>query len=218
MRLSVDRPGNDDLEVPAARDSSRPEGGESSPDRGAVLTDARMRQAYALAYRATVEAAYAREESEVVRGSADQARPNIVEKYSADYVPATHEPPHVDGPHEPPEKWVRDINLDADLPGRRNNCGECSSGVLDMAWGAKVRGGPSGRSFFRRADAADVNAGHWFNAVNDGGTLKTVEGQRNRVGSWPPVYRVVGFDESMMRFSDAIFYNPNGKIVPNDNL
>jgi hypothetical protein len=60
-------------------------------------------------------------------------------------------------------------------------------------------------------------AGHWFNAVNDGGTLKTVEGQRNRVGSWPPVYREVGFDESMMRFSDAVFFNPNGKIVPNDN-
>ena len=84
--LAMDRPGSDDLEVPAARDTARPEGGESSPGRGAVLTDARMRQEYALAYRARVEAAYEREESEVVRGSAETAevRPNIAEKYSAD--------------------------------------------------------------------------------------------------------------------------------------
>jgi Papain fold toxin 1, glutamine deamidase len=74
-----------------------------------------------------------------------------------------------------------------------------------------------GSSAIVGCDWKDVNAGHWFNAVNDGGTLKTVEGQRNRVGSWPPVYREVGFDESMMRFSEAIFFNPNGKIVPNDN-
>ncbi len=255
--LAMDRPGSGDLEVPAAPDTALAEGGESSPDRGAVLTDARMRQQYALAYRATVEAVYGGEESEVVRGSADQAevRPNIAEKYCSDYVPATHEPPHVDGPHEPPEKWVRDINLDAGLPGRRNNCGECARAVYSTWHGgpkaasaladAHSSGEPTprmdewsgqppvpasmtaigkrltelgpGSSAIVGCDWKDVNAGHWFNAVNDGGTLKTVEGQRNRVGSWPPVYREVGFDESMMRFSEAIFFNPNGKIVPNDN-
>jgi hypothetical protein len=242
--LATDRPGNDDLEVPAAPDAPQPEGGESSPDRGAVLTDARLRQEYALAYRAKVDAVYGRAEPEVVRGSADQpeARPNFAEKYCADYAPATHEPPQVDGPHEPPEKWVRDINLDADLPGRRSNCGECARAVYSTWHGdpkaaaaladAHSSGEPTprmdewsgqppvpaslagigkrltelgpGSSAIVGCDWKDVNAGHWFNAVNG-------------VGTWPPVYREVGFDESMMRLSDAIFFNPNGKIVPNDN-
>jgi hypothetical protein len=255
--LAVDRPGSDDREVPAVPDTWRPEAAGSRPDRGAVLTDAGMRQEHALAYRAKVDALYGRAEPENVRGSADQlaARPNIAEKYCADYLPATHDPPKVGGPHELPEKWVSDINLDAGLPGRRNNCGECARAVYSTWHGepkaaaaladARSSGEPTprmdewsgqppvpasmtaigqrltelgpGSSAIVGCDWKDVNAGHWFNAVNDGGTLKTVEGQRNRVGSWPPVYREVGFDESMMRFSDAIFFNRNGKIVPNDN-
>jgi hypothetical protein len=35
------------------------------------------------------------------------------------------------------------------------------------------------------------------------------------VGSWPPVFREVRFDESLMRFSDATFFDPTGKVVAN---
>jgi len=256
--LAMDRPGSGDLEVPAARDAALAEAGESSPDRGAVLTDARMRQQYALAYRATVEAVYGREESEVVRGSADQAetrRPNIAEKYCADYVPATHEPPHVDGPHEPPEKWVRDINFDRTLPGRDNNCGECARAVFSTWYGQPITAAAisdpnsdgegdsrmtewagraparaalaeierrleqlgSGSSAIVGCDWAWPRAGgHWFNAVNDAGTVKVIDGQKGEVEPWPPSEARVGFDESWMEFSDVILFSPEGKEVPRD--
>jgi Papain fold toxin 1, glutamine deamidase len=55
--------------------------------------------------------------------------------------------------------------------------------------------------------------GHWFNAVNDAGRVLAVDGQRNRVGPWPPTVRDLRFDESRMQWSDAIFYGPDGKVV-----
>jgi hypothetical protein len=55
--------------------------------------------------------------------------------------------------------------------------------------------------------------GHWFNAVNDAGRVLAVDGQRNRVGPWPPAVRDLRFDESRMQWSDAIFYGPDGKVV-----
>jgi len=55
--------------------------------------------------------------------------------------------------------------------------------------------------------------GHWFNAVNHAGSVLAVDGQRNRVGPWPPTVRDLRFDESRMELSDAIFYGPDGKVV-----
>jgi len=225
---------------------------------GAVLTDARTRREYALAYRATVDAIYARAERaerEASRGSTDQSneRPNIVDKYPDDYQRPTHDPPRVDEPHEQPEKWLRDINFDTGLPGRRNNCGECSRAVYSTWYGvpkaaaamadARSSGEPThrmaewagqppvpdsiteigqrltelgpGSSAIVGCDWKESQGGHWFNAVNDGGVLRTVDGQRHRVGGWPPVFREVRFDESLMKFSDAIFFDPDGKVVPN---
>ena len=57
--------------------------------------------------------------------------------------------------------------------------------------------------------------GHWFNAVNDAGDVLAIDGQRNRIGPWPPTVRDLRFDESRMRMSDAIFYTPDGKVVRN---
>jgi len=255
MRLSVDRPGNDDLEVPAARDSSRPEGGESSPDRGAVLTDARMRQAYALAYRATVEAAYAREESEVVRGSADR-RSIVVDKYPNEYRLSDHNPSPIDGPHQPPEKWVHEVNFDENRKGREDNCGECARAVQSAWQGEPVAaaaiasawaGGepPSRMTEWAGREAKPVSmadirrnleklgpgssaiigcdwappraGGHWFNAVNDSGTIKAVDGQAAKVEPWPPSMRGVEFDENQMKLSEAIFFTPDGRVVRNDH-
>jgi hypothetical protein len=129
--LAMDRPESDDLEVRAARDTALAEGGEAGQDRGAVLADTRMRQEYAVAYRAKVEAVYGREESEVVRGSADQAevRPNVAQKHSEEYRASDHEPSPIDGPHQPPEKWIEDINFDENRKGRNENCGECANAV-----------------------------------------------------------------------------------------
>jgi Papain fold toxin 1, glutamine deamidase len=55
--------------------------------------------------------------------------------------------------------------------------------------------------------------GHWFNAVNDGGMVKAVDGQSGAVERWPPSADGLGFDESDMRHSDAIYFDPNGKVV-----
>ena len=59
--------------------------------------------------------------------------------------------------------------------------------------------------------------GHWFNAVNDSGTIKAVDGQTARIELWPPSASVLGFDETMMKLSDAIFFTPDGKVARNDH-
>lgn len=55
--------------------------------------------------------------------------------------------------------------------------------------------------------------GHWFNAVNDGGTVKAIDGQVGRVEPWPPSVDGVGYDETYMSRSDAIFFTADGKVV-----
>jgi hypothetical protein len=133
----LDRPWDDQWDAgDGAPDAPEPESAAGA-DWGTVLTDARIRREYALAYRATVDAVYARAEREATRGIADQFNESasIVDKYPADYVPATHEPPRVDGPYEHPEKWTRRINVDESLPGRDNNCGECARAACATWYG-----------------------------------------------------------------------------------
>jgi len=55
--------------------------------------------------------------------------------------------------------------------------------------------------------------GHWFNAVNDGGTVKAVDGQSGNVETWPPSAHGLGFDETDMRYSDAIFFTTDGQVA-----
>ena len=62
---------------------------------------------------------------------------------------------------------------------------------------------------FDRADGS----GHWFNAVNDGGTIKAVDGQSGTVGAWPPSSDAFGFDESEMANSDAIYFDSDSNPV-----
>lgn len=71
--------------------------------------------------------------------------------------------------------------------------------------------GPGSRAVvgFDREDGP----GHWFNAVNDEGTIKAVDGQSGLVETWPPSVDGLGFDESEMANSDAIFSSPDGKVV-----
>ena len=66
---------------------------------------------------------------------------------------------------------------------------------------------------FDRADAP----GHWFNAVNHEGTVLAVDGQGSRFEEWPPSKDGLGFDESGMSQSDAIYFTADGKVVRNDH-
>jgi hypothetical protein len=59
---------------------------------------------------------------------------------------------------------------------------------------------------------ADREGGHWFNGLNDAGTVKAVDGQSGEVESWPPTGRGLGFDQSDMQDSCAIFFGPDGKV------
>jgi len=56
---------------------------------------------------------------------------------------------------------------------------------------------------------------HWFNAVNDEGTIKAVDGQSGTVEEWPPSAGGLGFDESDMTFSIAIYFDRDGRVVKN---
>jgi hypothetical protein len=254
--LGIDRPSDDRWDVsavsPDAALGTRESANGAGADRGTVLTDARTRCEYALAYRAKVDAVYAGAEREANLGSADKAddRPGVADKYPDEYQRPTHDPPRADGPHTSPERWLRDINIDADQPGRSNNCGECARAVRDTWYGkptaAAAMSAPKspGEHVSRMEEWADqpvlpatmaeighrleelgpgssaivgcywnMRGGHWFNAVNDGSTIKAVDGQRNRVGSWPPDLGEVRFDESRMKLSFAIFFDPDGKVL-----
>jgi len=59
--------------------------------------------------------------------------------------------------------------------------------------------------------------GHWFNAVNHQGSILAVDGQSARFEDWPPSKGGLGFDESGMSYSDAIYFTADGKVVPNDH-
>jgi Papain fold toxin 1, glutamine deamidase len=256
--LGIDRPGDDQRDISDAVPDAPHSVRAASAERCTVLTDARARQDYALAYRAKVDAIYERVEREAARGNADQRddRPNIVDRYPDDYRVTDHEPPRIDGPHEPPEKWVDGINFDENRKGRNHNCGECARAVQSTWQGepataaAISRSWDGGESPSRMAEWADQEmepvsmteigrrlaklgpgssaiigcdwaspryGGHWFNAVNDSGAVKAVDGQLGKVEPWPPSMRGLEFDESMMQLSDALFFTPNGKVVRNDH-
>jgi hypothetical protein len=247
----------------AVPDAPRPEGTGASADRGAVLADARPRQEYALAYRATVDAVYAsaalhadarRADDSQSADAAGAKRPDMAERYPDRYARPADPPPRVDGPGEHPARWVGDIYPGRERHERPNNCGECARAV-DSTWhGApaaaaelanrKVGGerpaimrewagrapeqasmadiarrlrelghGSSAVVGFDRQDAP----GHWFNAVNHEGTVLAVDGQAARFEEWPPSNDGLGFDESGMSYSDAIYFTADGKVVRNDH-
>jgi papain fold toxin 1 (glutamine deamidase) of polymorphic toxin system len=81
----------------------------------------------------------------------------------------------------------------SEIEQRLSNMGPGSSAVVGCDW--------------------NEGGGHWFNAVNDGGTIKAVDGQEGKTETWPPTVSGVGFDESFMFHSDAIFFTPDGKVA-----
>jgi papain fold toxin 1 (glutamine deamidase) of polymorphic toxin system len=59
--------------------------------------------------------------------------------------------------------------------------------------------------------------GHWFNAVNHAGTILAVDGQSGKLEKWPPSKNGLGFDESEMSGSDAIYFTADGEVVRDDH-
>jgi Papain fold toxin 1, glutamine deamidase len=256
--LGTDRPHDAPDAVPEAR---RPEG--EGADRAAVLADARPRHEYALAYRATVDAVYAKAEPHTDArrpgdsqppDTAGPKRPDMAEKHPDRYARPADPPPRVDGPGEHPARWLTDIYPGRERRERPNNCGECARAV-DSTWhgtptaaaelaNRKVGGerpaimtewangspepasmadierrlrelghGSSAVVGFDREDAP----GHWFNAVNHDGKVLAVDGQAARFEEWPPSKDGLGFDESGMSYSDAIYFTADGKVRRNDH-
>ena len=58
-----------------------------------------------------------------------------------------------------------------------------------------------------------IGGGHWFNAVNHDGIVLAVDGQSGRTEKWPPSVHGLGFDESGMRRSDAVFFTADRKVA-----
>ena len=65
-------------------------------------------------------------------------------------------------------------------------------------------------------DSQDAS-GHWFNAVNHEGTVLAVDGQSARFEEWPPSKDGLGFVESGMSYSDAIYFTVDAKVDRNDH-
>jgi hypothetical protein len=254
--LGTDRPGDAPDAVPEAR---RPDGA----DRGAVLAEARTRREYALAYRATVDAVYARAAlapgarqvgGSQPAGTAGPERPDMADRYPERYARPDSPAPRVEGPGEHPAHWVGDIYPGRDRHERPNNCGECAR-AADSTWhglpaaaaelasrrvggerpavmaewagrppepasmadiGQRLRELGPGSSAVVGFDRADA-PGHWFNAVNYEGAVLAVDGQSARFEDWPPSKDGLGFDESGMSYSDAIYFTADGKAVRNDH-
>jgi hypothetical protein len=78
-------------------------------------------------------------------------RPDMAERYPADYVKTPGPLPRVEQPHENPENWVADINPDRDAPWRENNCGECAR-ASDSTW----HGRPAVAGALARPEQAEV--------------------------------------------------------------
>ena len=261
--LGIDRPGDDRGCLQRGLDAPLPEAPVPVRTGATVLTDARASQEYALAYRATVDAVYAKAalHAAAVRAGDDQPsdtaeakRPDMAERYPDRYARPADPPPRIEGPGEHPARWVADIYPGRERSERPNNCGECARAV-DNTWhglpaaaaelvnrrvggerpavmsewasqspepasmaaiGQRLRELGPGSSAVVGFDRQDA-PGHWFNAVNHEGTVLAVDGQAARFEEWPPSKDGLGFDESGMSYSDAIYFTADGKVARNDH-
>lgn len=59
----------------------------------------------------------------------------------------------------------------------------------------------------------DDGGGHYFNAVNDNGAIKVVDGQQGLVSSWPPTDAGVNYNSSMMTSVQAMYFDSSGRVV-----
>ena len=55
--------------------------------------------------------------------------------------------------------------------------------------------------------------GRWFNAINEDGVITAVDGQSGDVETWSASIDGLGFDQSDMNYSEATYFDANGKVV-----
>ena len=55
--------------------------------------------------------------------------------------------------------------------------------------------------------------GHYFNAVNHKGQVLALDGQTGKTETWPPTIDGLGYDASMITFSEAIVRDRKGKVI-----
>jgi hypothetical protein len=120
--LRMDRSWDDQRDASnGAPDTARPESTVPSAGRGHFLTDARTRQECAPAYRATVDAVYAKAalHAAALRAGDDQSsdsaeaeRPDMADRHPTRYTRSADPPPRVEGPgeHPAPGHWVNAVN------------------------------------------------------------------------------------------------------------
>ena len=82
--------------------------------------------------------------------------------------------------------------------------------TMDQIGDRLQRMGP-GSSAIVGCDWSD-GGGHWFNVVNDNGTIKAIDGQTGKVENYPPSKEGLGFDQSDISDSEAIFFDSDGQV------
>ncbi len=92
------------------------------------------------------------------------------------------------------EHDVRALSMD-EIASELRDEGPGSSAVIACRWD-----GPK-----------DDPQGHWFNAVNDDGVIKAVDGQSGLVETWPPSDEGIGFSEQDMTASWAVIFDRDGR-------
>jgi hypothetical protein len=170
------------------------------------------------------------------------AEPGIDGAPDAAALPAAPTP-LVAGPHEAPESWAPQINSEHGLTNcgdcaravqqtwtgspRVATLGgpEPQPNPLMVEWSGisprpiSVDGVESTLSELGPGSSAIVGCdwegggGHWFNAVNDNGSVKAVDGQSGQVEPWPPSESILGFGAAEMCNVEAIFFDEGGNVV-----
>jgi len=168
-------------------------------------------------------------------------RPDVAAEHPDLYNRPDSPPPDVEGPHESPERWSADINP-SNGKDNCGDCARAVQETWEGNPQVAAAGGPednslmtdwagaspeptsiesindklteqgSGSSAIVGFDWED-GGGHWFNAVNENGSIKAVDGQSGQVEAWPPSDLGLGFSAVDMRNTEAIFFDADGRIV-----
>jgi hypothetical protein len=168
-------------------------------------------------------------------------RADVASEHPDLYSQTDAPPPQVDGPHESPENWATEINPGSGNE-NCGDCARAVEQTWEGNPQVASVGGPEPDSVMAdwagaspeptSADAINERlnelgpgssaivggnwedgGGHWFNAVNDGGAIKAVDGQSGQVESWPPSDSGLGFSAADMHNMEAIFFDASGSVV-----
>ena len=168
-------------------------------------------------------------------------RSDVAAEHPDLYTRPDSPPPDVDGPHESPERWSADINP-ANGKNNCGDCARAVQETWEGSPQVAAVGGPEDNSLMTDWAGAspeptsiesvsgklteqghgssaivgfdwEDGGGHWFNAVNENGSIKAIDGQSGQVEAWPPSDPGLGFSTADMKNMEAIFFDSNGRVV-----